>query len=192
MILLLDVMGTLVHDPFFWEVPQFFKLRMEQLLVYKHPTAWIEFEYNQRSEDSFLQDFFEDGREYDRVGFCKMMRESYAWLDGMEELLRELHSSGVAMHALSNYPVWYKWIEERLELSRFLQWSFVSCDTGSRKPSREAYTHPAETLGVSASDCLFVDDRESNCEAAREAGMDAIRFVDATQLRAALNKRNVL
>lgn len=192
MILLLDVMGTLVHDPFFWEVPKFFELRMEQLLAYKHPTAWVEFEHGERDEQSFLRDFFADGRDYDHEGLCTTLKESYAWLDGMEDLLHDLRSAEVTMHALSNYPVWYKWIEERLELSRFLEWSFVSCETGHRKPAPKAYTYPADTLGVSPGECLFVDDRESNCSAAREVGMDAIRFVNATQLRDELEERKLL
>jgi len=31
------------------------------------------------------------------------------------------------VHALSNYPCWYHIIEEKLQLSRFLSWTFISC-----------------------------------------------------------------
>jgi putative hydrolase of the HAD superfamily len=34
---------------------------------------------------------------------------------------------------------------------------------------------------VHAGDCVFVDDLEVNCEAARALGMRAVRFVDAEQ-----------
>ncbi|MBL8943564.1 MAG: haloacid dehalogenase, partial [Myxococcales bacterium] len=40
--------------------------------------------------------------------------------------------------------------------------------------------------------CLFVDDRELNCEGARATGMDAVHFVDADTLRADLMARGVL
>jgi hypothetical protein len=36
------------------------------------------------------------------------------------------------MHVVSNYPVWFQWIEEKLELSRYLEWTFISC-TGTMK-----------------------------------------------------------
>ena len=36
-------------------------------------------------------------------------------------------------------------------------------------------------------DCLFVDDLEHNCEAARQLGMSAVRFQDAEQAIAEIN-----
>ena len=41
MILLLDVMGTLVYEPFHTELPAFFGMTLEELYAAKHPTAWI-------------------------------------------------------------------------------------------------------------------------------------------------------
>lgn len=191
-ILLLDVMGTIVHDPFFWEVPNFFGLRMEQMLAQKHPTAWLEFERGEREESEYLQDFFADGRYFDHQAFCLMMQQSYYVLDGMEDLLTELKQRGVEMHALSNYPVWYRWIERRLQLSRFLEWTFVSCLTGLRKPAIASYQYVIESLGVSPEQCLFVDDRPRNCEAAEQTGMSALVFKKADILRLELQQRNIL
>jgi HAD superfamily hydrolase (TIGR01509 family) len=96
------------------------------------------------------------------------------------------------MYAFSNYPTWYRRVERRTGLSRFLEWRFVSCETGLRKPAREAYAHVIDALEVEPSACVFVDDRASNCDAAREAGMDAVVFVGAEQLRAALVERGLL
>ena len=119
-VLLWDVMGTLVHDPFFEEMPGFFELSFEELLAVKHPSAWVEFERGERSEEEFLTNFFADGRDFDREGFVDLVRASYRWLPGLEQLLGELHGGGCRMHAFSNYPVWYRLIEERLRPSRFL------------------------------------------------------------------------
>lgn len=57
--------------------------------------------------------------------FCFQV-EFYEYLPGMEELLSELSSAGVEMHAMSNYPVWYENIEAKLKLTKFLPWTFVS------------------------------------------------------------------
>ncbi len=185
-------MGTLVHDPFFVEMPAFFGMTFEAMLAAKDPRAWIEFELDQRSEASFLSSFFADRRRFDHLGFVDAVRASYRWLAGMEDLLRELHSLGVPMHAFSNYPQWYELIEDRLAVSRFVPWSFVSCRTGVRKPDPAAYARVLRELGVSPHRCLFVDDRESNCEAARQSGMRAIRFENALALRASLSELEIV
>ena len=55
---------------------------------------------------------------------------------------------------------------------------------GMRKPEPGIYELTLERLGgVAASECLFVDDMELNCEAARELGMTAVQFHDTEQAR---------
>jgi HAD superfamily hydrolase (TIGR01509 family) len=116
----------------------------------------------------------------------------YRWLPGMEALLAELCAAGVELHALSNYPDWWRLIEERLRLSRYLRWSFVSCRTGVRKPDAECFLGAARALGVPPEQCLFIDDRPGNVAAAESVGMPALLFTDAASLRAALVGRSVL
>ncbi|KAB1209517.1 hypothetical protein CJ030_MR6G007363 [Morella rubra] len=43
-ILLFDIMGTIVRDPFYEDVPAFFGMSLKELVECKHPTAWIQFE----------------------------------------------------------------------------------------------------------------------------------------------------
>jgi HAD superfamily hydrolase (TIGR01509 family) len=191
-IVLWDVMGTLVHDPFYVEMPEFFGMTFDELLEEKHPNAWVTFELGKCSEEEFLQSFFTDGRDFDRRGFVSAVRSSYRWLPGLEELLRELRGAGSTMHAFSNYPVWYRLIEERLSLSRFLDWTFVSCITGLRKPDPAAYVHVSSKLNVPPEQCVFVDDRASNCEAARQSGIRSVVFEGVDSLRASLRDAGVM
>jgi HAD superfamily hydrolase (TIGR01509 family) len=191
-ILLFDVMGTLVHDPFFEEMPEFFGLSFDELLAVKHPSAWVEFERGEMSQKDFLASFFADYRHFDREGFLSHVRASYRWLPGLEDLLEELHGTGCRMHAFSNYPVWYLLIEERLRLSRFLDWTFVSCLTGLRKPDAAAYVQALDTLGVGGKRCVFIDDRIGNCEAARDHGIHGVVFEGVEPLRASLREAGAL
>jgi len=191
-IVLCDVMDTLVHEPFHHEMPAFFGLTMDELLDAKHPTAWVEFELGELTEEEFLARFFRDGRSFDRAAFVRAVRAAYRWLPGMQELLGALSARGHAIHALSNYPCWYRMIEERLGLSRYLEWSFVSCDTGVRKPDPRAFVGAAARLGVEPGECLLIDDREKNCAAARALGMQALRFTSASELATELARRGVL
>ena len=169
-------MDTLVRDPFRDVMPGFFGMTLAEMMALKHPNAWGRFERGELAEDAFLATFFADGRSFDHGGFQRAVREAYSWLPGMEGLLERLAAQGVSMHVLSNYPVWYRWIEERLELSRYVRWSFVSCHLGLRKPEAAIFEHAASALGVAPSDCLFIDDRAANCEGARSTGMQALQF----------------
>src|SRR5262245_33657657 len=123
-ILLFDVMETLVHEPFYREIPGFFGLSLAEFQALKHPTSWVEFELGELSESTFLEGLFLDRRAFDHEAFVRAVEEAYRWLPGMESLLAELAERGHALHALSNYPEWYLRIERRLGLSRFLRWSF--------------------------------------------------------------------
>jgi HAD superfamily hydrolase (TIGR01509 family) len=51
------------------------------------------------------------------------------------------------------------------------------------KPEPAIYEHMLRGLGVTASEAMFLDDREVNVEAARALGINAIRFLSMTQLR---------
>jgi HAD superfamily hydrolase (TIGR01509 family) len=191
-VLLFDVMGTLVYEPFYVEVPAFFGMSLEELLEAKHPSSWAEFETGHIDEATLFATFFKDRREFDHQQLKSCMASAYRWLDGMQELLTELRAAGFSIHALSNYPEWYRLIEERLGLSRYLAWSFVSCNTGVRKPDPQAFLLAVQALGVAPGDCIFVDDQERNCRTARGVGMDAIRFQDSSSLRAEFVARDLL
>jgi FMN phosphatase YigB (HAD superfamily) len=191
-IVLWDVMGTLVHDPFFQEMPRFFGMSFDSLLQAKHPDAWVEFELGKRSQEEFLSAFFSDGRGFDWLDFVNAVQRSYRWIPGMKDLLCDLHETGCSMHAFSNYPIWYRLIEDRLELSRFIEWTFVSCLTGLRKPDPRAYRHVLEELAVPAARCLFIDDRAKNCQVAREAGIPSLVFEGAGSLRSSMQGMGLL
>ena len=50
------------------------------------------------------------------------------------------------------------------------------------------YDIALETLGVSASDCVFIDDREDNCLQANKVGIDTIQAVSPEQIITDLTK----
>lgn len=189
--ILFDVMDTLVRDPFRDVIPGFFGMTLEELLAVKHPSAWVEFERGERDHGSFMRDFFADGRPFDHGAFERAVKAAYEWLPGMEELLARLGGEGVTLVALSNYPDWYRWIDERLGVGRYLHcdWERVSFHTGVRKPDAEAYLGAARSLELPPSACLFIDDRQSNVDAAHAVGMDALRFEGVDGLLAALTER---
>lgn len=190
--LLLDLMGTLVREPFYRDVPGFFGMNLSELLAVKNPTSWIEFESGLMDEATFLARFFADERSFDHAGLVNHMRDSYEYLAGAEQLLSDLSSAGVRVSILSNYPSWYQMIDEKLGFSRFVESSFFSCDLGCRKPDASIYEAVLRDVDVAANEILFVDDRPENCVGAERAGMQALHFTDVPGLRAELTRKAIL
>jgi HAD superfamily hydrolase (TIGR01509 family) len=58
-----------------------------------------------------------------------------------------------------------------------------SAFVGMRKPDPEIYLLTVERLGdgLTASDCVFIDDVDVNCDAARSLGMHAVQFKSTEQ-----------
>lgn len=191
-VILMDVMGTIVSEPFRHEIPGFFGMTLQELQTLVNRSAWVEFEEGSIKEAEFFERFFSDGRVMDGLALRDCVQNAYRWLEGMEDLLAELNRAGYDIYALSNYPTWYGMIERALGLSRYLEWRFVSCLTGFRKPARESFLNAASCLDIAVSDCLFIDDRTVNVEAAESCGMGGILFQSAGQLRAELVRRELL
>lgn len=185
-------MGTLVYDPIEKEITDFFGSDRETLFQSTRRELWISFEEGNATEEDFARDFFLDGRSFDYPAFKAMLAETYKPLPGIAELLGELHAQGHAMVALSNYPVWYEMIRDKMPFSNQLDWRFVSCLTGHRKPSPLAYLGPLGEYEIAAENALFVDDRGSNCKAAHDLRIPAVKFESAAQLRDELVRRGFL
>lgn len=60
----------------------------------------------------------------------------------------------------------------------------LSYETGVIKPDARAYQIITERLGVAPDECIFVDDQERYCAAARDAGMKAIWYQSLEQFKA--------
>ncbi|KAJ9546037.1 hypothetical protein OSB04_025744 [Centaurea solstitialis] len=182
-VLLFDIMDTIVRDPFNHDIPAFFGMSMKELLDCKHPTAWIEFEKGLIDEMELERIFFKDGRHFDLEGLKSCIYQGYSYLEGVEELLCALKDNGYEMHAFTNYPIWYRMIEDKLKLSSYLSWTFCSCITGKRKPDPDFYLEALKHLDTEPKNCVFVDDRLKNVEAAKGTGINGIQFKNADSLR---------
>ncbi|WOL04142.1 hypothetical protein Cni_G12863 [Canna indica] len=190
-ILLFDVMDTLVRDPFYHDIPTFFQMPMKELLEEKHPTAWIEFENGLIDENELARKFFKDGRSFDLEGLKECMVRGYSYVDGIEALLENLKQNNYELHAFTNYPIWYMMIEEKLKLSKYLSWTFCSCKIGKRKPALDSYMEVLHQLEVEPASCIFVDDRLTNVEAARDAGMIGLHFKNSETLKQDLSSLGI-
>jgi 2-haloacid dehalogenase len=110
-----------------------------------------------------------------------------AGFEDVVEIMRELKRAGVRVYALSNWSAetfprargHYPFLEEFDGL-------LVSGEAGVAKPDAAIFELFLERFGLEAARVVFLDDTPANVAAAREAGIEAIDFVDAAQLRARL------
>lgn len=85
----------------------------------------------------------------------------------------------------------YDFIQESFDVERHFGNVVLSYEVGHAKPSREIYGAVVERVGVSASQCLFVDDLEINVRAALDFGMKAVLFTEPEKLRLDLTAHGI-
>jgi HAD superfamily hydrolase (TIGR01509 family) len=64
----------------------------------------------------------------------------------------------------------------------------VSGEVGMIKPHPEIFDYACNQLGVDTSEAVFVDDSQANCDGARQAGMQAVRYESNQQIVAELGR----
>ena len=71
---------------------------------------------------------------------------------------------------------WSKFIREKFDVNKHFDVISISGDLKIQKPDERIFELTIEQLGCRAEDCLYVDDREENLEAARKVGMNVVLF----------------
>jgi putative hydrolase of the HAD superfamily len=103
----------------------------------------------------------------------------------MVDYMRSLKSRGLRMALLTNnIREWEPhWRAKVPEIDEIFDVVVDSSRVGMRKPEPEIYELTLERLGdgLTAQECIFVDDVELNCQTARELGMHAVLFDDTEQ-----------
>jgi putative hydrolase of the HAD superfamily len=101
----------------------------------------------------------------------------------MIDLMRAAKGRGYRMGLLTNNvrewePLWRTMLPVDEIFEVVVDSGFVGC----RKPDRAIYDLTLERMGgPAAEECLFIDDTDVNCDAARELGMAAVHYRDNDQ-----------
>ncbi len=145
----------------------------------------FELECGRLTEEQFLDVLRENlepilGHRPDLHRFSELYFEALKPNEPMISLMADIKSRGFRMALLTNNvkewePLWRPFLPVDEIFEAVVDSGFV----GMRKPDPAIYELTLERLdGIEASDCLFVDDMDVNCEAARALGMSAVQFVD--------------
>jgi HAD superfamily hydrolase (TIGR01509 family) len=185
-VLAYDLMDTLLRDPYREALEAGAGMPLEELARRRGSgwSAWPAFERGEIDEDEYWATHARAGIAFDVEAFHRVRRAGYAWIDGMPELVAAL-AGRVRQVVASNYPVWIEEVAAHHLGDRF-EVVIASHHVGVRKPEQGFYAALIEELGATPADVLFVDDREVNVTAAREAGLRSHLFTGAEDLRTRL------
>ena len=145
---------------------------------YRHHALAADFETGRISIDSYLDAVvFCRPQDFTRDEFLAFMLEQSQPHDGTLALARGLSELGVyQMATLNNESAYLN--EHRIRtfaLDSTFELFFSSCYVGMMKPNRRIFELAVSVTRRSAAECLFIDDRASNVEAAQKAGLHAIQ-----------------
>jgi putative hydrolase of the HAD superfamily len=155
----------------------------------------VELETGRMKETDFLREL--GGELSDRLGrpvemhtFGAAVYEHLQPNRRMIDYMRQLRERGYRLAiCTNNVREWEARWRSMLPVDELFEVVVDSAFVGMRKPDPEIYQFTLERLHLPAQAALFIDDVELNCDGARQAGMDAIRFRDTEQAISEVEQR---
>lgn len=108
---------------------------------------------------------------------------SHSLSPGLKDLLEDVAARGIRVACLSNdVSEWAALQRDHFGLAEFIDPWCVSGDIGVRKPDAGAFLALLGMIGTEPGECLFVDDRQRNVDAARVLGFKTV-LLDAGSIQ---------
>ena len=145
----------------------------------QHPTLWNEFDRSLMSDEEIIARCIERAPEYEkeiRLVFSKteLLVEEYAYA---REWIQSLKAQGYQVYLLSNYgKTSFEAARDhgRLSFLPFVDGGVISYEVKIVKPEPGIYEALLEKYNLKAEECVFLDDRADNVEAAKLLGFHGI------------------
>lgn len=110
----------------------------------------------------------------------------------MMEWVRALKSHGLKVAVLSNMPIEHsKYMRQSAPWFRDFDYVCFSAEVQLSKPGAAIYHACLELVRSRPEECLFIDDRAENVEAARALGFHALQFVSVRELASDVRSFNL-
>ena len=100
---------------------------------------------------------------------------------GMKEVLIQLKARGYKLYGLTNWCSVVHEVMKRYPIFSLLDGRLVSSEEHLLKPDVAIYLRFCEKFNVKPEECVFTDDKPKNVLGAKQIGMQAILFKNATQ-----------
>lgn len=141
---------------------------------------WDEFDRGVMSEEEALKYVQEaiPGLEEKFATLWHRIDEAIHVYPYVNEWMRSLKSEGYRIYLLSNFPkrLFEKESNKKFDFIRYTDGKIISSFVKMIKPDREIYECLLNTYSLKAEECVFLDDRQKNVDAAKAIGMKGIVF----------------
>jgi len=167
-------------------------MAMEEFRVVLKYAATLGYEHGRITTEEFVAALNRKiGSQISLEEFLELWVVSYEENQQMAALLEAL-SKRLPLYVVSNTnEAHHSYLQRRFNVERHFKEKLYSYQIGSCKPEPEIYLEIMRRSGLPAEQCLFIDDLEQNVAAARELGMQVVRFVGIEDLKTELAIRKI-
>lgn len=109
-------------------------------------------------------------------------------IPGMYDLVRGYKAKGLKVYGLTNWSYKVYDVISRYPVFTLMDGTVISSEVHLLKPDVAIYQCLMDKYALKADECVFVDDRAENVDAARRIGMKGVVFKDSEQLYIELSK----
>lgn len=110
------------------------------------------------------------------AGIIRERKETIPWL-------KALRAKGYRVYYLSNFPAKIeRECSQNLAFLAYMDGGILSYKEHVVKPDKAIYELLLSRYGLKAQECLFIDDRMVNCEAALSVGYRSIQYTDRDEV----------
>lgn len=122
--------------------------------------------------------------------FHQEIMKTVTSFDYAADWVKNLKARGYKVYLLTNYPDWMfdYHFEHTFTFAPFVDGQLVSGKEKMIKPDVEIYQAILAKYNLQAQECVFIDDRKENVEAAIAQGIKGIQFTNYDEVRAKLEE----
>lgn len=91
--------------------------------------------------------------------------------DGFIDFVKKVKSKYKLAIISNDSGRWSRYLRNKFHIDRYFDVISISGDLKIKKPDERIFLYTIEKLGANAEECIYVDDRRSNLNTARELGM---------------------
>lgn len=194
--IIFDLGGVLMTDVPLKEIAEDLSKRLtlsaEEIWAYLYPSEhWELLTLGKITEDEYWDDFLKVSKISEKLEVRseklkkeieKKVRSSLYPLEHTPRII-SLLKDHYKLAILSNHSKeWSKYMRQRFDLFKSFDPIIFSCDVGFRKPDPKIYEIALEKLKCDPEECIFIDDKKRNTDAAEKLGIKGIVFEESTKL----------
>ncbi len=156
---------------------------------------WNELDRSLLSDEELLEKMIGNAPEYERE--IRMVWENISlpiWqYDYVRPWIMAMKNKGYRVYILSNYSHYtYENTKEALSFLEDVDGALFSFEVHQIKPEAEIYRSLLSKYQLDAAECLFLDDRQQNIDAAEAQGISGIRFTGYEDALRELQRRGIV